>query len=65
MQVCLILLDPVVVSSEVGKQAIDCNSMCQDTDLSSQHMCMGNINISLINNIPSTMEGPTLFSKSI
>lgn len=49
------------VSSDVFEQAIDCNSMCQVIDLSSQCIHMGKINHSHINDIPSTRGGPILF----
>ena len=57
----MIFLDTVVSAQRFGKEAIDCNSICQAFYLSSQHMHMDNINLSIFNDVLSLREGPTLF----
>lgn len=60
-QLWLILFDTVMSVQRFEKQAVDCTSKCTVIDLSSQHMHMGNTNLSRINDIFSLREGPTLF----
>lgn len=43
------------------QMVVDWNSVCEVTDLGSQHVHIVKINQSLSNGLPSTREGPTLF----
>lgn len=48
-------------SERFEKMVIESNSQSHVTNLSSQQVHMDKINESLINNFPSSREGPTLF----
>ena len=57
----MILLGTIMSVQTFGKQATDCNSTCHVVHLRSQHMPMGNITLSPINDVLSLREGPTFF----